>query len=165
MIILVIGLPGSGKTYFADHLTERLNAVHINSDRVRKKMDKMGNYDFDDKMQVYNEMIRLMKEGMDGGKNVIVDATFYRQSIRDKFAEAANSRKQPILFIEIKANDKTIRERTSKKRKESEADYEVYQKLKSTFQPLTEKHLTLYSDEVSINEMLDKAIDYIKVQQ
>jgi len=35
MIIIVFGLPGSGKSYFASKLAERINARYINSDVIR----------------------------------------------------------------------------------------------------------------------------------
>lgn len=39
MIILIMGLPGSGKTTLAKKLVEKLNATHINADEVRKAFD------------------------------------------------------------------------------------------------------------------------------
>ena len=35
--ILVMGLPGSGKSYLADKLAPKLNAVWLNADRVREE--------------------------------------------------------------------------------------------------------------------------------
>ena len=37
MKILIMGLPGSGKTYLADKLAPKLNAVWLNADRVREE--------------------------------------------------------------------------------------------------------------------------------
>ena len=39
MIIQVIGLPGSGKTTFSKELSERINAIHLNADEVRKDLN------------------------------------------------------------------------------------------------------------------------------
>ena len=38
MIVIVFGLPGSGKSYFASHLASMINADYINSDKVRRTM-------------------------------------------------------------------------------------------------------------------------------
>jgi adenylylsulfate kinase len=35
--ILVMGLPGSGKSYLADKLASKINAVWLNADRVREE--------------------------------------------------------------------------------------------------------------------------------
>ena len=38
-IILIMGLPGAGKTTLADELAPRLNAKRLNADEVRKKVN------------------------------------------------------------------------------------------------------------------------------
>ena len=38
--ILIMGLPGAGKTTLAAGLAPRLNAVHFNADEVRKNVNK-----------------------------------------------------------------------------------------------------------------------------
>ncbi|MBP7837560.1 ATP-binding protein [Candidatus Saccharibacteria bacterium] len=35
LIIKLLGVPGSGKTYFSQHLAPKINAVHLNSDAMR----------------------------------------------------------------------------------------------------------------------------------
>ena len=35
--ILVMGLPGSGKTYFSERLTKEIGGIWINADEVEKK--------------------------------------------------------------------------------------------------------------------------------
>ena len=44
--ILIFGLPGSGKTTLAKHLSKSLNAKWLNADQVRKKFK---NWDFSKK--------------------------------------------------------------------------------------------------------------------
>ena len=41
MIIQIIGLPGSGKTVLAEALIKKINAIHLNADKVREYV----NYD------------------------------------------------------------------------------------------------------------------------
>ena len=56
MMIIVSGLPGSGKSYFASRLARKFEATYINSDLMRKKIEAQGRYAFDDKLNVYEEM-------------------------------------------------------------------------------------------------------------
>ena len=44
MLIAVMGLPGSGKSYFAHKLAGKLKAIYIGSDQVREKLDLLGEY-------------------------------------------------------------------------------------------------------------------------
>lgn len=106
-------------------------------------------------------MIQMMELALEEEENLVLDATFFKKEIRQKFCEAAELYEQKIIFIEIRANESLIQERVSRKRKESEADYAVYQKLKEEFEPLSHKHLILESKRNNISEMLDAAILYL----
>lgn len=161
MIVIVFGLPGSGKTYFASKLAPRINGLHISSDRVRQQMQKQGIYDEPAKMEVYHEMLTLM-ENAAFSKNVVLDATFYKEDVRNAFKEKSKELRINLYYIEIKAEELIIRERISKKRDETEADFDVYLKIKNTFEPLEEDHLILDSSKEELNEMLNKAEQYIK---
>ena len=53
MIIVVSGLPGTGKSYFAEKLSGRLGAVHFNSDKMRNALHVRGKYTIGDKLHIY----------------------------------------------------------------------------------------------------------------
>jgi predicted kinase len=162
MITIVAGLPGSGKSYFASRLAERLDARYINSDRLRKEMDRMGKYTFHDKLIVYLRMAEMMTSAVMQGRDVVVDATFFRRSFRNLFADIARRYQTPFFFIEVIADDAIVKERLSKPRKESEADYMVYLDLKTKFEPIEEPHLTLYSRNVPADKNLEAAMEYLQ---
>lgn len=82
MIVIVTGLPGSGKSYFASHLSPLIDAVCINSDRIRKKMFTERIYSEAEKLSVYKEMLAEMKASVQRHKNVVLNATFYKKRIR-----------------------------------------------------------------------------------
>jgi predicted kinase len=44
MIVIVFGLPGSGKTHFASWFANLINAEYINSDRLRKQRTAPAKY-------------------------------------------------------------------------------------------------------------------------
>jgi predicted kinase len=161
MIIIVFGLPGSGKTYFALRLAERLKGIHISSDVIRAEISEQNNYSPQVKMRVYEKMLEEMEEKRND-KVIVLDATFYLEKIRKDFVKAAAGLNKKIYFIEVKADEEIIKERVSKKRKYSEADFEVYLKMKKAFEPLKEEHAILFSDKMSIEQMLDIAVRYLK---
>jgi len=165
MIILICGLPGSGKTYFAEHLAEELGAVHISSDRVRDDIDRKGQYSQHSKDPVYEEMRRRMTEQIQHNQVVIVDATFFSRQVRQPFYKAARSSDAELFLIEIAASNNVIRQRVNRTREESEADYDVYLKLKNSFEPVEIPHLTLSSDDEDVRRMMDQAMDYLGIQQ
>jgi len=158
MNVIVFGLPGSGKTYFADRLASKINGLHISSDTVRNHMQQQLKYHDQAKMEVYHKMLKLMEKAISNKQNIVLDATYYKENIRNLFKQKATLLNSKIYFIEIRANKSVIKERLDKKRNESEADFNVYLKIKSTFEPLRERHLILHSDKEGLNEMLNKAL-------
>src|SRR4249920_2609436 len=104
MVIIIFGLPGSGKSYFASRLAKRIHADYINSDRIRKKMFPDGTYSEREKQSVYDEMLELMRRLMRQNKNAVLDATFYKEDIRKQFIDgAANAGR--IHFIETVSDE------------------------------------------------------------
>ncbi|MDQ3535987.1 MAG: ATP-binding protein [Bacteroidota bacterium] len=162
MIIIISGLPGSGKSFFAEKLAYKLDAVHINSDKVRKAKDAMGKYALQDKFYIYHEMVKLAEKSLQEQKTVILDATFYLQSIRDMILELAQYYSSKICFIYVYANEEAIKQRLSKKRIDSEADFKVYKLIKDQFEEITQLHLKLESKNDNIDYMLNEAEMFIK---
>lgn len=73
MIIMVFGLPGTGKTYFTEHFARKINAVHLNTDIVREKLNFKGYYDEKTKQQVYYELFKQAQMEFKQRADVIVD--------------------------------------------------------------------------------------------
>ena len=162
MLVLVLGLPGSGKSFFAEKLAASLSSVYLNSDRIRKEMGAFGKYTDADKLVVYHEMFRLAEEKILLNNNVVLDATFSKEETRS-FAKALSARMSiPIFWILVYADEGLIKERLSKKRFDSEADFGVYEKIRDNFQPFNDPHLLLRSTNANIKDMLDQAHKYIE---
>ena len=153
MIVIVFGLPGSGKSYFARKFADLINADYISSDRVRKEMLNSTTYSGKEKLSVYDEMLMRMKRLIRENRSVVIDATFYLDKIRKKFSREESN----IFFIEVKADEQVIIERLKRKRSDSNADFEVYKKIKQQWEPMCEPHLLLQSTDANIGDMLNKA--------
>ena len=162
MLIIVSGLPGSGKSFFARRLSALLDAGYINSDATRRAMNAMGRYAFEDKLNVYEEMAKRAGESLRRGRVTVVDATFYRHEMRDIFLTLGTLLHQPTCYIEVQADEALIRERLAKPRADSEADYAVYQQLKLQYEDTHHPRLVLKSTNDNIDMMLGQAVDYIK---
>jgi predicted kinase len=161
---MVMGLPGSGKSFFARHLCDALQAVYLGTDELRKQMGLMGKYQKQSKFQVYELMLKEANDYLLKGQTVVLDATFYLEEIREKVAGIAKKQGVALIPILVEAEDTVIRERLSKPREDSEADWEVHKKLKAEFEPIKGPYLSLKSDNQNLASMLAKAIQYIDLR-
>ena len=102
-----------------------------------------------------------MRQKIKQHRNVVVDATFHRDEIRRKFFEAAKEVDR-IIYIEVRAEELLVKERLKRSREDSEADFDVYRKIKNKWQPLYEDHLILHSTDDNLNAMLEKTAGHLQ---
>lgn len=113
-------------------------------------------------MQVYGMMIQAVRLHSNSNSMLVLDGTFYKSEIRDTFSWTADKMGNECMFIEVKADESTIKERTSQQRDNSDADYQVYLKVKKEFEPMEDHHLVLKSANNNIAEMLDKTMYHLE---
>jgi predicted kinase len=165
-LILVCGLPGSGKSFFAKHLSEKIKAVYFNSDLLRKELFPTGRtYSEKEKQLVYDTLLANTSSSIDDGKPVILDATFYKNILRTPFYKLAIQKNIPLYIFYVEAAQELIKSRTSVTRPDSEADYTIYLKLKELFEPIDQPYKTLVSQQHNIEALLSEALTYISDEQ
>lgn len=98
-LVLMSGLSGSGKTWIARRLAERLAAVHLRSDIERKRRSGLaaleasgsrlaeGMYSSEASARVYDDLACAAYDALVGGYTVVVDATLLRRVERRRFAD------------------------------------------------------------------------------
>ena len=161
-LIIVYGLPGTGKTTFAAQLSDKMEIIHFNTDMIRERLGKKGQYDLETKTLIYAEMLRLTEIELKNGNNVIVDGTFYKSSLRESYETMAEQYGSSIKRIELRAAEEVVLERLTKERRYSEADQTVYQIIMGEFDPVEKPALVLHSDQQDLQEMVAEAITYIQ---
>jgi len=162
MIILVAGLPGTGKSYFAERLAKQLGAEYINSDRTRLALHASGRYSHHDKLVVYREMLTEAIKQVGKKRDIVVDATFYHHTVREMFLRFSQVYSLPFYVIEVTADEDIVKKPLRRPREYSEADFAVYEKVKNDFEEIVFPHLTLRSTDSNIDEMLAATIHYLE---
>jgi hypothetical protein len=145
MLIIVCGLPGTGKSTLARELAKCFSAVHLSSDLVRKEMMARPTYRPEEKAKVYDELVERVASLLAGGKSVIADATFYRRSLRGRLVEAAAKAGTTAHFVLCTLDEADVMDRMAaeEERGGSDADFSVYLRIKEEFEPLKAKHATV----------------------
>jgi uncharacterized protein len=115
LLVVMCGTSGSGKTWLAAQLAARLGAVHIRSDVERKRLAQVsprdhpgsglleGLYTRERTAQVYRHLAACATEALEGGYDVIVDATFLRRDERSLMFAAAAALGRPAYLVHCHA--------------------------------------------------------------
>jgi gluconokinase len=109
------------------------------------KMLKERTYSEKEKEGVYDEMFKAAEKLLKEKKKAILDATFYKKALLEKAKTIASGTGSGFFVVECLASDEVILKRiterkNAKTKSESEADFEIYKKVKRSFEQITEKH-------------------------
>jgi uncharacterized protein len=142
-LVLVGGLPGTGKSTLARALAEHSGFSLIRSDVVRKELahhatatyGPIGS-SFEEDMytpkwneRTYAECLRRAELLLFEGKRALVDANFREEKRRRAFLDAATSWGIPGLLLLCKADPHLVRTRLKERQNDaSDADWSVYQR-------------------------------------
>jgi adenylylsulfate kinase len=84
MKILIMGLPGSGKTYLAERLQKHLGCAWYNADRIRE-MANDWNFDTNSRMRQAKRMRNIADYEKSHGRTVICDFVCPTMETREAF--------------------------------------------------------------------------------
>jgi predicted kinase len=157
IILLFCGLPGVGKTTLARSVASRIGASILSSDKIRKELIRYPTYTRVEGRLIYDVLMLLTKYLTAAGIDCILDATFNRERSRKEVKRLCSNDVQ-LYMIECTCTENVILERLrNRKNNFSDADYSVYSKMKSIYEPVQESHLvidTSLPSEVNVQKIL-----------
>ncbi|MGE5597074.1 MAG: AAA family ATPase [Hyphomicrobiales bacterium] len=135
-LVMLSGLPGSGKTTFAHRLLERLDAVHIESDAIRRELFAEPRYVAEEHARVFRTAEDRARSALERGASVVFDATNLTTKDRRRFVRLAERLGCPLVAARMVAPAETIRARLSRPRDGwSRADVRVFESMQHRGQP------------------------------
>jgi aminoglycoside phosphotransferase family enzyme/predicted kinase len=145
-LVLVGGLPGSGKSSVGRALTER-GFTRVSTDGVRRELAGLGPteptpperkgeiYSPEFNERTYAEVMRRVEAALWRGERAVMDATFTLRKRRHAGLDLANRLGVPSLFLHVRTSDAVTRERLAARQgDESDAGVEVYELLLSAWE-------------------------------
>lgn len=142
MLIMLIGIPGSGKSTYAAKIKEE-NPEYIihSSDELRKELFNSVS-DQTHNAELFEELHKRIRKDLLEGHTVIYDATNLNKKRRITFLNSIKQRKKAVLFISDIATCKT-----NNLKRENVVPDEVIDKMRLNFCP---PHMSEGFDEIEI---------------
>ena len=148
VLIMLVGLPGSGKSYLARLLAEPLGAEPLQTDALRKAMFRRPRYTPREHAAVYGEAHRRIARQLRLGRTVIFDATNLEEKNRKTVYKIADEAGGALVIVRTYAPAETISQRLAGRLRgvdpldRSDADWSVYRRL-GRASPISRPHLVV----------------------
>jgi len=176
LILITIGLVGTGKTTLANALAKRLGLTIISSDVVRKQLAGIpptehrfeaadaGIYSPEFTRRTYDRLFTEAKAILNTGDSVILDASFINRAERIRAMELAKTENAEFLAIELNLDEESIQQRLNERLKGtsvSDGRWEIYHPQKQKFDAVDEipmeNHLVLDAS-APLNEQVNAVV-------
>ncbi len=137
-MVLMAGLPGTGKSTLAQQLAAKESFTVVRSDVLRRTLPTDGDrYSEEASHRIYTELLKQATEILWRGGRVIVDANFRHRSQRAPFLAAARAWNVPTLILECRAEEPEIKRRLDQRHGDpSEATWETYVRLAPSWEAI-----------------------------
>jgi len=147
VLILMSGLPGSGKSYLSERIVQQLPAVIVESDRVRKVLFPHPTYEAEESATVHRACHELTGRLLRKGVRVILDATNLVEFQREWLYSLAERSGARLLVVHTVAPEEVIRQRLERRKTNgdstSDADWQVYLRMSKREQGIDRTHLCI----------------------
>jgi predicted kinase len=136
VLVLVMGLPGVGKSHAARLLCVRLGAAHVASDELRTRLFIAPSYAEEENRAVFAAAGALVDELLRDGHRVVLDATNLVARNRAGYVDAARRRGAPVVYVRVTAPDADVRARLAARTAaraagdHSDADALIYERMR-----------------------------------
>ena len=153
-LVLMCGLPASGKSWLAERTARILGAALHRSDVLRRRIAgedgklpegrhrgayDQGRYAPDAKQRTYDALLADARRDLADGRTCIVDGSFVQARWRRPFADLAGELGVPYVLFEPFTTPEVAKERLERRaldpREPSEADWNVYLRLAEQYEP------------------------------
>jgi predicted kinase len=160
-LIIVSGLPGTGKSYFCRRLSQRLEAVIVESDRLRRALFPAPGYSTAESARLFRAGHLLIERLLRGGIPVIFDATNLAQHYREKLYRIAERLGVKPVLVRVEAPPELVYQRLKERQGDpganSEADWAVYQRMRPRVEKIRHRHYAVDTSR-DITPVIDKII-------
>jgi predicted kinase len=167
VLVVVCGLPGSGKSYFSRRLVEKVPLAYVQSDVMRKALFPQPDYSEREGYRLFQALHLLIRRLLQRGIPVLFDATNLNEDYRAPLYRIANELDVPLFIVFTTAPQSVVKARLTRREKgsleagRSDADWDVYLKMLPRVQLPRRGHL-LVDTSTDIRPAIEKLAQQIR---
>jgi len=123
-VIMLLGLPGSGKSYTSTHIADLLGMALVSEDKIRESLIEEPTYSKDEQAVVMQMMVMMTEQYLSLGIPVMFDAGLNKSAERKNLREISRKFKADTLLIWLQVDQETARLRSKLSKKNSASSSE-----------------------------------------
>jgi predicted kinase len=154
VLLMLTGLPGTGKSHLARILAEVLPFAIIESDQVRKILFPQCAYTAEESRWVHRTCHALMEKLLRKGVRVIYDATNLHERHRELVYRLAEGTGVKLIIVKVVAPERVACDRLQIRHGtpeedgvSSDADWQVYRRMSHQVDPIGRNYITVDTSE------------------
>ncbi len=166
-LLMMVGLPGTGKSSIVESLQKLMPHVVISTDGIRTQLRQRPTYTSAEMMLVYEVCYHIIEQRLRQGQRIVFDASNYLAARRERVTRLAERNGAPVTVCYVQAAQDTIRQRlidrNSERRRKtdmSEADWSVYKWMVESQEPVAAPHIVLDTTATPPDELANRLRDY-----
>ena len=163
-LVVVSGLPGTGKSHFCRQLAERTPIIIMESDVMRKTLFPSPTYSATESVRLFQAIHHLIEHLLKKGISLVLDATNLSERNRERLYHIAYQLNAKLVMVRVEAPPEVVQERlrnradgTGSEEDQSEADWAVFQRMKTSVQQIRRHHFAVDTSR-DIAPVLDKVV-------
>lgn len=148
-LIVVSGLPGTGKSFFCGKLAERLPSLVLSSDSLRQTLFLHPKHDENENRQLFPACHALIEELLKRGIPIIFDATNLLERHREPLYHVCEKARAKLVLVSVEAPPEVVQERLLARERgidpedKSRAGWEVHQRMKPRKEKIPRNHFVV----------------------
>lgn len=146
-LVVLVGLPASGKSRIAEELRHRTGAVVLESDAMRRLLFRRRTYSTFESGRLFAAIHEAIERLLADGVSVVLDATNLMESERTPLYEMAERAGAKLVIVEVTAPESLIRRRLGRRQSAgtslSEADERVLERMLARVEEIQRPHYTV----------------------
>jgi len=167
-LVLLMGLPGVGKSHCARLLARSLGGAHVATDHLRSRLFIAPSYANDENAAVFGIAEALVDELLGDRHIVVLDATHLLARYREPAENVARARGAPVHHVLVLSDDAEARARLVARARDraegdhSDADVRVYERMRAReFEPPAAGYLEIHNGP-SVADDVARVVDVVR---